>query len=174
MSDEVLREKLTIHIDRHPFYESINKRIEEELAVNQTPFVYDEDSIWKGYKSNIKGWKASLNNEYKSIKLLEEWILSLVKDKCWGINCDIESWIAKYDEGHYTIDHDHIPATYSFVYFLKCPKGSSPLVFTTSGKKIKAEEGKIVIFPGCVRHYVPKNKGNGRMTFSGNLFYVDP
>ena len=169
MSDEVLREKLTIHIDRHPFYESINKRIEEELAVNQTPFVYDEDSIWKGYKSNIKGWKASLNNEYKSIKLLEVWILSLVKDKCWGINCDIESWIAKYDEGHYTIDHDHIPATYSFVYFLKCPKGSSPLII--EGKRIKAEEGKIVIFHASQTHWCNPSKVNGRCCLVGNIRY---
>ena len=60
---------------------------------------------------------------------------------------------------------------FSFVYFIKCPKGSSPLVFTKSGKKIKAEEGKIVIFPGWLRHHVPKNKCEGRITMAGNIFY---
>ena len=44
-----------------------------------------------------------------------------------------------------------------FVYFIQCPRGSSPLVFSTSGKRVKAEEGKVVIFPGNIYHHVPKN-----------------
>ena len=51
----------------------------------------------------------------------------------------------------------------SFVYFVKCPKGSSPLVFTTSGKKVKAEEGKIALFPANILHHVPKNRCEGRV-----------
>ena len=63
--------------------------------------------------------------------------------------------------------------TFSFVYFVKTPKGSSPLIFTNSGKRIKAEEGKIVIFPGRLLHHVPKNKCEGRMTLAGNGFFAD-
>ena len=62
--------------------------------------------------------------------------------------------------------------SFSFVYFIKCPKGSAPLVFTTSGKRIKAEEGKVLIFPGNMKHHVPKNKGEGRMVLAGNIGYV--
>ena len=57
---------------------------------------------------------------------------------------------------------------WSFVYFIDCPRGSSPLVFSDSGKRIKAEEGKLVIFPGHLRHHVPKNKCEGRIVLAGN------
>ena len=45
-----------------------------------------------------------------------------------------------------------------------------PLVLTTSGKKIKAQEGKVIIFPSNVRHHVPKNRCDGRITLAGNIF----
>ena len=66
------------------------------------------------------------------------------------------------------MSHAH-PSPFSFVYFVRCPKGSSPLIFTTSGKKIKAEEGKVVIFPGNLLHHVPENKCDGRITLAGNI-----
>ena len=68
------------------------------------------------------------------------------------------------------MSHAHHPSAYSFVYFLRCPKGSSPLIFTTSGKRIKAEEGKVVIFPGNLKHHVPKNKCYDRIVLAGNIF----
>ena len=64
-------------------------------------------------------------------------------------------------------------ALYAFVYFVNSPKGSSPLVFTTSGKRIKPEEGKILIFPPQLFHHVPKNKCDGRITLSGNVGMVE-
>ena len=50
-------------------------------------------------------------------------------------------------------------------------KDSSSLFFPTSGKKIKAEEGKVVIFPGNVRHSVPPNKCDNRIVVAGNIGY---
>ena len=68
-------------------------------------------------------------------------------------------------------NHNHTSALMGFVYFINTPKGSSPLVFKTSGKKIKAEEGKIVLFPGVMNHYVPKNKCKNRMILAGNIIF---
>ena len=78
--------------------------------------------------------------------------------------------MAWYRDNEFTIKHHHYPADYAFVYFVKCPKGSSPLIFTTSGKRIKAEEGKVVIFPGNLVHHVPKNKCYDRIVLAGNIF----
>ena len=75
--------------------------------------------------------------------------------------------------GESTRVHEHLPNVWSFAYFVNCPRGSSPLVFTNSGKKIKAEDGKIVIFPTSVRHHVPKNKCEDRVVLSGNIRTVD-
>ena len=81
-------------------------------------------------------------------------------------------WYARYDKNNHTLEHDHNLSWLSFVYFVKCPRGSSPLVFTTSGKKVKAEEGKIALFPANILHHVPKNKGEGRLVLAGNLFFT--
>ena len=80
-------------------------------------------------------------------------------------------WLANYSKGDFTIPHHHKPAMFSFVYFVRCPKGSSPLVLTTSGKRVKSDEGKVVIFPAGVWHHVPQNKCEGRMTLAGNIYY---
>ena len=59
---------------------------------------------------------------------------------------------------------------FAFNYFIKTPKESSPLIFTTSGETINAEEGKLVIFPASLIHEVPKNKCDDRIVLSGNIF----
>ena len=41
--------------------------------------------------------------------------------------------------------------------------------FNYSGKKVKAEDGKLVIFPAHVRHSVPKNKCKNRVSLIGNV-----
>ena len=43
------------------------------------------------------------------------------------------------------------------------------MVFTTSGKRVKAEEGKVIIFPGNVLHHVPKTRSDGRVIMAGNI-----
>ena len=55
------------------------------------------------------------------------------------------------------------------MYFINCPRGSSPLIFKASGKRIKAEEGKIVVFSSNLKHYVPKNRCENRLVLAGNM-----
>ena len=80
-----------------------------------------------------------------------------------------DSWFVRYRVGDETKSHDHQPCLYSWVYFVNCPKGSSPLVFSNSGKRIKAEDGKIVIFPSIMKHHVPKSRCEDRVVLAGNL-----
>tara|TARA_B100000287_G_scaffold88013_1_gene80532 strand:- start:3280 stop:3810 length:531 start_codon:yes stop_codon:yes gene_type:complete len=174
MSVEFVHEKLAIHTEYHPYFKSINQGILQDLS----SFNFERDQTMRGgRKSNVRGWKSRDEHHSKGVKLIDEWVVSCIKNTYWGMSIGlewksgIESWVVKYDKGDYTHEHDHIPAMFSFVYFIKCPKGSSPLVFTKSGKKIKAEEGKIVIFPGWLRHHVPKNKCEDRITMAGNIFY---
>ena len=82
-----------------------------------------------------------------------------------------DRWMTKYNKGDYTLSHSHQPFAFAFNYFIKSPKGSSPLVLTTSGKRVKSDEGKVVIFPAGVWHHVPQNKCEGRMTLAGNIYY---
>ena len=54
---------------------------------------------------------------------------------------------------------------------VNAPKGSSPLVFVTSGRKIKPEAGKVVIFESRLNHAVPKTKSTDRCIISGNFVW---
>ena len=81
-------------------------------------------------------------------------------DQCWGI---------LYNKGGKVIKHNHFPYALSFVYFVKTPKGSSPLII--EGKRIKAEEGKIVIFHASQTHWCNPSKVNGRCCLVGNIRY---
>ena len=84
-------------------------------------------------------------------------------------------WANVYEKGDYTQSHCHRPNTYSFAYFVKSKWYHSPLVFTNSGKRIRPKEGKYVIFPGYLKHHVPKNRYNDtRITLSGNLTITRP
>ena len=164
------RENLNVLVEHYPYHENLNKKIlQDSLEFN---FVDAEQSIQRGGDySNVRALQTIEGViTSKSIDLIYEWIVNLIRKEYRGWNYRVgSSWLARYDKGNYAVSHDHIPAAFSFVYFVKCPKGSAPLVFTTSGKRIKAEDGKVLIFPGNMKHHVPTNKSDGRMVLAGNM-----
>jgi len=107
-----------------------------------------------------------VNITYDNMVKPYEYISSAYNLQChinWGLICD---------QGDGLEEHRHTPAQFSFVYYIKCPKGSSPLVFTTSGHEVKPEPGKLVVFDSGLLHKVPPNNCNGRYSFVGNLSAV--
>jgi len=80
--------------------------------------------------------------------------------ECWGIT---------YDKGQNVVKHNHFPYCLSFVYFIKSPRGSSPLII--EGKRIKAEEGKLVMFHANQVHWCNKSNVDGRCCLVGNIRY---
>ena len=82
----------------------------------------------------------------------------------------VSFWGNVYEKGDYAQSHCHKPFDYSFAYFVKEKWYYPPLVFTDSGKKIRPKEGRYVIFPGYLKHHVPKHRyDDQRITLSGNL-----
>ena len=85
-----------------------------------------------------------------------------------------ELWGNIYYKGDHTISHNHEPCFWSFAYFLKGSKRSSPFIFTDSGKKIPFEVGKLLLFPSYLNHHVPVNNlDEKRLTLSGNIITLD-
>ena len=159
-------EHIEIYIHQHPFYKSINEKLIEECK----NFTFTRNiKNFDGSSTNVKALQTFNDIESPTLSLINNWILSIFQGK-YGFNFSIPvKWISHYNKGDYTIRHEHVPAAFAFNYFIKTPPGSSPLIFSTSGKKIKAEEGKLVIFPGNVEHHVPKNRCDGRITMAGNI-----
>ena len=159
----MVRENLKVLVEYHPFHESIKKKILEDN------FNFIRNAIVDGYASNLRAERTVGEYYPKSVDLIKEWVINIIRNDYGGFDYNIDAWVAKYSEGDYAIEHDHIPYAFSYVYFVNTPKGSSPLVFSTSGKRIKAEEGKVIIFPGSLRHHVPKNRCEGRVIIAGNV-----
>ena len=158
-----------IIVDHYPYYQNINTKIVEDSE----NFNYNKGGLQANGKiSNVRALKTvGRVVTSDTLQIAYEWIINLLTGRYSGNYWFIHrAWLAKYHKGEYTISHDHIPASFSFVYFVSSPKGSSPLIFTDSGKRIKPEEGKVVIFPGDLKHEVPKNKCDGRITLAGNIF----
>lgn len=80
-------------------------------------------------------------------------------------------WGQIYGKGAYQVSHTHLPCHWSFVLFVNCPEGSSPVVFGDQDTEVNPIEGQGVVFPAWIRHYVPKNLSSGRSVVSGNFYY---
>ncbi len=167
----VIKEKHEVAIESYPFAESLNDNIKIDLS--KSVLTRDKRN-GDGGLTNVKALQTDVItsvDDFPSVKFLFKWIRNNLPKKSRYFNYQItEFWVAKYFRGDYTICHSHHPCSFSFVYFVQSPKGSSPLVFTTSGKQIKAKEGRVVIFSGEMKHHVPKNKCDDRIVLAGNLF----
>ena len=129
-------------------------------------------------KATMTEWNLDLpSQEFIHIK---NTIFSVAKDLnlYWCRPFEITSlWANIYRKGDYTISHDHDPKRYSFVYFLKSKPNFSPLMFESINLKnkkkkwkiVKPTEGRLVIFPGFLKHRVPVHiHDETRITISGN------
>ena len=162
-----IREHHSIIIEKYPYFESLNKKLLKDV---------EEVDYSLSYKTNVKAKMSSWRTtSTSSMDIVKDWVISILHIKYSWIYEEKyklffpELWFAEYNKNDHANIHDHTPFSWSFVYFIQCPKGSAPLIFTSSGKKIKAEEGKIVIFPSSVKHHVPTNKCNDRIVMAGNI-----
>ena len=125
------------------------------------------------YLSNVNAEMTEWNTIFSQRKVFQSWLNDIIGIKFGiskGYKLDFyEMWFARYSKGDYTKVHNHINSLYSFVFFLNSPEGSSPLVFTSSKTEIEPQPGKLVLFPGCVYHHVPKNNCKNRVVLAGNI-----
>ena len=174
-----VRENLYVIVEKHPYSGSLNSKLLSDL--NKFDYTEDESSH---KPTNVRAIQRSIgySERTKSMNILLDWIFQVL-DKNNNVSFTkgayehngkptANIWAARYNKDQYTLSHGHYPfALYGFVYFLKSPQGASPLVLTTSGKKIKPEEGSVVIFPANLYHHVPKNKCEDRVVIAGNIGY---
>jgi hypothetical protein len=165
-----IKENCHIIVDHHPYADSLKEKLRSEVELHGNHHPNNT------YYTNIVGKKLEISPyaDAPSGKI-SKWAESLVRECYHYPNSEKTAyetamWFSHYDKGDYAHVHHHLPfAIFSWVYFVNCPRGSSPLRFEFSGRNIKAEEGKIVIFPSVMRHGVPKNRCNSRLTLVGNM-----
>ena len=162
-----------ILVGDYPFVDSFRKEvlslIESEtysIPKNNTHVkAWHTDWMWQPENLKIINFKNYLINQ------IEKFFKPGVRSG--GYRCSLEFnnfWANVYYKGDYANSHDHKPYNFSFAYFVKTKWYDSPLIFTDSGKRIRPKEGRFVVFPGYLKHHVPKHRYNDtRITLSGNL-----
>ena len=169
------RENLEVEIYHHPHYQSLNEKLMDDFSKLSFNSYEDTPNF-----TNIKGSQfgfcgRELSLKPKGVNIIENWVEQIIRDREKGsFNFNFSTWVARLDKNQETVEHNHLPyCSFAFVYFVNTPKGSSPLVFPTSGKKIKPEPGKLVFFPASLRHKVPINKCDNRVTIASNITMIE-
>ena len=166
MKIERIKETFEIIIDKYPYSQSLNEKLLEDSKRSDYPANLSYEDNYKFYAKH-----SDFNTSSKSIDIINSWVINVLRIKypdLIELKC-ADSWFALYNKGDWVTCHDHTPNFYSYVYFVDSPKGSSPLVFSTSNKKIQPLEGVVVLFDGGMRHHVPPNKCEDRVVLAGNI-----
>ena len=143
------------------------------------PEGYKQECIQEAYKigdkqgqqTNVKALMSSYHiwGETNMFNTLIDTILDAIKNKISPLTDDRyiykvdNAWTAIYKEGHYSIPHDHIPHSISFVYYLKANINSSPLIFDGINFMIGPCDDLLVVFKSYLKHSVPIHKGEDRI-----------
>ena len=123
-------------------------------------------------KANMTDWRLDTEHEEvsnlanKAIELASDMRKSYSDIKYYTRSC----WGAVYTKGDYTDAHAHYPCLYSWCYYVKAPKGSSPLIFTEANIEFTPTEGDLIIFSSLANHKVPPcDIEEQRIMIAGNI-----
>ena len=174
---KLINEKLAVAEYKYPYYEKINP-----LLLSYISSLPNDPQ----HTDNVRAKMTYRNLENKELDKLLKWIIQLLKRDfvvkainkgpehhqsngwIWNMKCT-ELWGVQYDKGSHITKHTHAPYSYSFTYIVNSPKNSPPLIFSTSGHRVKSEEGKLVLWEGRLIHEVPPAKVDGRCIIAGTF-----
>lgn len=125
-------------------------------------------------KAHMTKW---LMTEYLPFKIISDHVENIVQAYYYTkTDLKIETfmttcWGAIYKKGDHSEPHAHVPALWSWVYYVKANEKSAPLVFVDSpGHTYHPRSGYGIIFPGWLMHMVPPHEGDDeRIIVVGNV-----
>ena len=130
----------------------------------------DEMNKSTNVKADMTNW--TMHKTHTGFKQLADIVISIanqlakVKPPLYTSEC----WGAVYGKGEETKEHNHWPCLWSWCYYVKAPKGSSPLIFTEGNIEFEPTEGDLIIFSSLVNHKVPKCEcEEPRVMIAGNI-----
>ena len=173
----------------------------KDRLIKETYQERDEDPIGRKI-SNYGGWQSNQINiqECKSETLKKVIIdsLSEVRSIFKNVSMIIEGWKNINAPGNFNVKHNHPRSNLSGVLWIRAPKNSGNIVFTspqffdrfneldsyTEEFKYNSNcymtyyfpptEGRILLFPSSLEHEVEENKSNeDRISYSFNIKLID-
>ena len=151
------------------------------------------DKVWENISTNhraqdnLRGRSTGSylhKQKIKEVDILMSWIKEMLPEvsrnfasekpeEKYGFNVNAfeieECWGAHYNKGESLQKHNHFPYIISFVYYVRTPKGFSPITIEDNNIDVKA--GQCVYFLSHYLHEVHSNKCDGRCVITGNVAY---
>ncbi len=156
------------------------------LYMNVCKNIIDKDEYEKG-KNDLGGRRTGWNlheQKIEEIDVLISWIKRILPgvskkfaaktgktaqsynvnsfeiDQCWGVH---------YNKGESLREHNHFPHILSFVYYVKTPTGTAPIII--ENHTYVAKEGQCIFFLASQYHSVGLNDCDERCAIVGNILY---
>jgi len=136
----------------------------DEYLKQMSEFALNNENS-QSYKTNVYA-KMSESDIFNNTKLFDSFIDDLkkiIQHIPWiekGHSFSIYNlWTVVYNKGDFTWPHHHGDFI-SIVFCLEDGGRSHPIIFTDSDLEIEMHSGKMVIFPGHIKHHVPVYRYN--------------
>jgi len=134
--------------------------------------VGDKKNRSTNVKADMSDWTIFKETDFFDLYLKQ--LSDVIKELFWvpddGPYMFTSAWTAVYNNGDYTVTHDHSPSFISFILCVDDGGNSHPVVFTDSGIEVEMITGKTLIFPGHLKHHVPVYRGDSpRIVLAGNI-----
>ena len=136
----------------------ISNKLEEEIR---------KSGDKQDYKTNVKAymtdWVMTDKPGFNQLSEKVKSICSFLGKKYYNRTIQpriSDMWGMIYKKGDYAIEHDHWPALWSGVYYIKAPTNSGDLLFSQLKQRITPKDNMMIIFDGGTRHSVEENLSN--------------
>jgi len=148
---------------------------DNEIFANQILEIGDKQNRLTNVKADMTEWLLTDYESFRSlgIDIVVNHLPHLYMPPIDGSGFDwiiTSLWGVSYKKGDHTIFHDHSPSTFSFCYYVRTSKESSPLIFSDIDYELLPKENDLIIFPSHLKHGVPLQISDSeRIVISGNL-----
>ena len=166
-----------INVTRPIYVKNIFDDVGQELHSSLENIILKTGDEWKRRLTVVQANITNLNmhQRYKAFKAISDIVITYAEKmgstpiKCRTSDC----WGVLYKKKDFAVAHAHWPNIWSWGYYVKIPKGSSPLVFP-EGKEgnyyVFPQVGDLVIFPAWIKHEVPPSAiDKDRILVGGNI-----
>ena len=166
-----------INVTRPIYVKNIFDDVGQELHSSLENIILKTGDEWKRRLTVVQANITNLNmhQRYKAFKAISDIVITYAEKmgstpiKCRTSDC----WGVLYKKKDFAVAHAHWPNIWSWGYYVKIPKGSSPLVFP-EGKDgnyyVFPQVGDLVIFPAWIKHEVPPSAiDEDRILVGGNI-----
>ena len=141
--------------------DNLIQAIEKELGPND-------------YKTNIHARMTKWNmHDYEDFKWLSDQALGLLwkyDRRGEGVWSCTSIWGAMYSKDETAIDHAHYPASWSGIVYVDYPEGAGCTWFPLIDKRVKPKDGKLIMFPGHLRHSTEPSTCDKRIIIAYNIY----